>query len=62
MCGTCSACKVRSKYIAALGEAAHLKGRLKVEEGRTKRENYIYKVGVVYGNVIEAEKPIEFYF
>lgn len=25
-------------------------------------ENYIYKVGVVYGNVIEDEKPIEFYF
>lgn len=25
-------------------------------------ENYIYKVGVVYGNVIEAEKPVEFYF
>ena len=25
-------------------------------------ENYIYKVGVVYGNVIENEKPIEFYF
>ena len=25
-------------------------------------ENYIYKIGVVYGNVIEAEKPIEFYF
>ena len=29
---------------------------------RKLRENYIYKVGVVYGNVIEAEKPIEFYF
>ena len=26
------------------------------------RENYIYKVGVVYGNVVEHEKPIEFYF
>lgn len=26
------------------------------------RQNYIYKVGVVYGNVIEEEKPIEFYF
>ena len=24
--------------------------------------NYIYKVGVAYGNVIENEKPIEFYF
>ena len=26
------------------------------------RENYIYKVGIVYGNIIENEKPIEFYF
>lgn len=26
------------------------------------RENYIYKVGVAYGNVIENEKPIVFYF
>lgn len=29
---------------------------------RKLRENYIYKVGVVYGNVIENEKAIEFYF
>lgn len=29
---------------------------------RKLRENYIYKVGVVYGIVIEDEKPIEFYF
>jgi len=29
---------------------------------RKLRENYIYKVGVVYGNVIEVEKSIEFYF
>lgn len=29
---------------------------------RKLRENYIYKVGVVYGNVIENEKPIKFYF
>lgn len=26
------------------------------------RKNYIYKVGLKYGNVIENEKPIEFYF
>lgn len=26
------------------------------------RGNYIYKVGVVYGNVIENAKPIKFYF
>lgn len=26
------------------------------------RQNYIYKVGVAYGNIIENEKPIEFYF
>lgn len=25
-------------------------------------DEYIYKVGIVYGNVIENEKPIEFYF
>ncbi len=29
---------------------------------RKLRENYIYKVGIVYGNIIENEKPIEFYF
>lgn len=29
---------------------------------RKLRENYIYKVGVAYGNVIENEKPIVFYF
>jgi uncharacterized protein (TIGR02646 family) len=29
---------------------------------RKLRQNYIYKVGVAYGNVIENEKPIEFYF
>lgn len=26
------------------------------------RENYIYKVGIVYGNVVENAKPIKFYF
>lgn len=26
------------------------------------RESYIYKIGVVYGNVIENETPILFYF
>lgn len=29
---------------------------------RKLRNDYIYKVGVVYGNVIENEKPIQFYF
>ena len=29
---------------------------------RKLRENYIYKVGVVYGNVVENVKPITFYF
>ena len=29
---------------------------------RKLRQNYIYKVGVLYGNVIENEKPIEFFF
>ena len=26
------------------------------------KTNYIYKVGIVYGNVIENVKPIQFYF
>lgn len=29
---------------------------------RKLRENYIYKIGVAYGNVAENPKPIEFYF
>lgn len=29
---------------------------------RKLRGNYIYKVGVAYGNIIENEKPIVFYF
>ena len=29
---------------------------------RKLRQNYIYKVGVAYGNIIENEKEIEFYF
>lgn len=29
---------------------------------RKLRRNYIYKVGVAYGNVIEKEKPIMFYY
>ena len=29
---------------------------------RKLRNNYIYKVGLIYGNVIENEKPIKFYF
>lgn len=29
---------------------------------RKLRENYIYKVGVAYGNIIENEKTIVFYF
>lgn len=29
---------------------------------RKLRENYIYKIGVVYGNVVENVKPIKFYF
>lgn len=29
---------------------------------RKLRKDYIYKVGVAYGNIIENEKPIVFYF
>lgn len=26
------------------------------------RSNYIYKIGVAYGNIIENENPVKFYF
>lgn len=29
---------------------------------RKLKNNYIYKIGLIYGNVIENEKPIKFYF
>lgn len=29
---------------------------------RKLRNDYIYKIGVAYGNIIENEKPIVFYF
>lgn len=29
---------------------------------RKLRTNYIYKIGLIYGNVVEHEKPIVFYF
>jgi len=29
---------------------------------RKLRDNYIYKIGVIYGNIVENEKPIKFYF
>ena len=29
---------------------------------RKLKENYIYKVGLIYGNVSDIEKPIKFYF
>ena len=29
---------------------------------RKLRADYIYKIGVLYGNVMENEKPIKFYF
>ncbi len=29
---------------------------------RKLQENYIYKVGIVYGNVLESPKAIKFYF
>lgn len=29
---------------------------------RKLREDYIYKVGVAYGNIVENEKPIVFFF
>ena len=29
---------------------------------RKLHENYIYKVGVVYGEVAEKEHPVKFYF
>lgn len=29
---------------------------------KLRERNYIYKIGLAYGNVIENEKPIKFYF
>ncbi len=29
---------------------------------RKLRANYIYKVGLIYGNIIENEKPVKFFF
>lgn len=29
---------------------------------RKLRDNYIYKVGVAYGEVVEQERPVKFYF
>lgn len=29
---------------------------------RKLRDNYIYKVGVVYGEVVDQEHPVKFYF
>lgn len=29
---------------------------------RKLRDNYIYEIGVIYGNIIENKKPIKFYF
>ena len=36
--------------------------RLIEEIPRKLRQNYIYKVGIAYGNIIENEKPVVFYF
>lgn len=33
-----------------------------VEIPRKLRENYIYKVGIVYGEIAEQIHPVEFYF
>ena len=33
-----------------------------VEIPKKLKQNYIYKIGLIYGNVIENEKPIKFYF
>lgn len=29
---------------------------------RKLRDNYIFKIGIAYGNIVENEKPIAFYF
>lgn len=29
---------------------------------KLRDNNYIYNVGLIYGNIVENEKPIEFYF
>ena len=54
------ACRICNHYKRA--NSLETFRRYIAEIPRKLRQNYIYKVGVVYGNVIEAEKPIEFYF
>lgn len=54
------ACRICNHYKRA--NPLELFRRYIVEIPRKLRDDYIYKAGVVYGNVIENEKPIVFYF
>lgn len=54
------ACRMCNHYKRA--NSLEVFRRLIQEIPRKLRNDYIYKVGVVYGNVIENEKPIVFYF
>ena len=47
--------EAKQRHDAALGEAAHLKGRLKVEEGRTKRKDELLDEAL---HRLEVEKAI----
>ena len=54
------ACRMCNHYKRA--NSLEMFRRYIAEIPRKLRENYIYKVGVVYGNVVEHEKPITIYF
>lgn len=54
------ACRMCNHYKRA--HSLNLFRRYIEEIPRKLRDNYIYKVGVVYGNVKEEIKPIRFYF
>ena len=54
------ACRMCNHYKRANSHEAF---RRYIEEiPRKLRDNYIYKVGVAYGEVVEQEHPVKFYF
>lgn len=54
------ACRMCNHYKRA--NSLEVFRRYIAEIPRKLRSDYIYKIGVAYGNVVENEKPIEFFF
>lgn len=54
------ACRMCNHYKRA--NSLEVFRRYIAEIPRKLRGDYIYKIGVAYGNVVENEKPIEFFF